>query len=1154
MKKNLLRLPYVLKQSKLAHISLIMKLSVFFMFLVVFQLQAINVNSQEARVNIQKNTLSLGELISEIEKQTEYLFVYTDNDIDLTQKVKLNAKNASVKQILTEVLKNNQLVYKFSNNYISLRHAGAKQIEATESTAGVTQQKVTLTGVVKDAQGLSIPGANIVVKGTTIGTVTDLDGNFSLQVPVGSVIEVSYVGYVSKEVKVNNAKPLNLVLEEDAQALEAVVVVGYTTQKKADLTGAVSSVKVSGLNDLAVTGINNALQGRMSGVTVLPSSGAPGATTSVRIRGMGTFGNNEPLYVIDGMPAENMNDINPSDIERIDVLKDAASAAIYGSRAANGVVIIQTKKGKNGKVSVAFNTHHGVSTPQKKLELLTAKQRNYIHLEAYQNAIDDGNLSISPFDKDPRDYYYSDYAQQTRTNWQDEVFQSAYQGNYDLAISGGTDRVKYNIMGGHLTQDGIVKKSGFNRTTFRINTEIEVLKGLTVAENLMISHSNQKIVPDMGYFSGAITSSLLFDPAVPVYAEGGGYSGVGELAADLRNPVAIVDRADHKKVRDRIFGNVYAQYVFLKDFTLKTDFGYDWSKWSDKEFNPKFLEPGGKSDTNQLTQKDWIGSRWMNTTTLKFDKQMKRHHVMAMAGYSYEEYNMEFTNTRGSGFVSEDPSQRYMSAATNILWAQGGREEWALLSYFGRLDYSFADRYLLSLNFRSDGSSKFAKDNRWGYFPSVSAGWRISEEPFFEPAKKVVSNLKIRGSWGKLGNQNIYSNYPTKTIINNTTDDDGYNVVFGKGGSYVTAGRYEATLANPDLKWEVTTQTDLGLDVTFFGKLDLGLDYYNKESTNVLIQVPAPSLAGVTSSPWQNAAKVRNRGFDANVAYHTNIKDFQLNVYGNISTVKNEVLALGNGNSAIFTSSYRGTNITRTVVGEPIAHFFGYKTDGIFRTQDAIDTYLNKKGEKIQPDAHLGDLKFVDVNGDGVIDDKDKTNIGNGFPDFTYGFGADLGYKGFDLNFFFQGVAGYDILNAMTFEGMFVDIRYNQFADIMDRYHPVNNPNGSLPRVVISERDKNGNNKPSDYYISSGDYLRLKSLTLGYTFDKKLTRKIGLEKLRIYVTGQNLFTITKYKGYDPDLGDTSASETDHFGVTEVGVDRGQFPQPRTFVIGANINF
>ena len=1152
MKKNLLRLPYVLKQSKLTRSVYIMKLSVFFMFILVFQLHAGNVNSQEAQVTLRKSTLSLKELISEVEKQTDYLFVYTDNDIDLAQQVKFNGKKASVKQILAEALKNKQLAYSFSNNYISLRHAPVKQEAIAKEPAAVVQQKVTVTGVVKDTDGAAIPGANIVVKGM-MGTVTDTNGKFSLQVPVGAVVEVTYIGYVSKEFKITNQRHLNIVLEEDTQALEAVVVVGYTTQKKADLTGAVSSVKVESLNDMAVTGINNALQGRMSGVTVLPSSGAPGATTSVRIRGMGTFGNNEPLYVIDGMPAESMNDINPSDIERIDVLKDAASAAIYGSRAANGVVIIQTKKGKSGKVNIAFNTYHGVATPQKKLQLLTAKQRNLIHLEAYQNAIDDGSLTIMPGAIDPRDYYYSDYAQTTRTNWQDEVFTDAYQGNYDLSVSGGSEKMKYNIMGSHLTQDGIVKKSGYNRTTFRVNTEIEIIKGLTLAENLLISHSNRKTVPDMGYFSGAISSALLFDPAVPVYTEDGKYSGVGALAADLRNPVAIVDRADNKTIRDRIFGNVYLQYNFLKYFTIKTDFGYDWSKYAEKVFSPKFIEAGGISDTNLLTETNTGTTRWMNTSSLKFEKQMNRHRLMALAGYSFEEYNAEATSVRGSGFISEDPSQRYMSAATKIVWGQGVREEWALLSYFGRLDYSWADRYLLSVNFRSDGSSKFASNNRWGYFPSVSAGWRISEEPFFAPLKDVISNLKIRGSWGKLGNQNIYSNYPTKVIVANTTDSDGYNVVFGKGGSNVSLGRYESTMANPDLKWEVTTQADLGLDISFFGKLDLGLDFYNKESSDVLIRVPIPSLAGV-SNPWRNVAKVRNRGFDASVAYNTNIQNFKLNVFGNIAVVRNKVLALGNGSNSMFTSSYRSVSISRTTVGEPIAHFYGYKTDGIFRTQQEVDSYVNSKGKKIQPYAQVGDMKFVDYNNDGEINDKDKTNLGNGFPDFTYGFGADLGYKGFDLNFFFQGVAGYDIMNGMTFEGMFVDPRYNQFADIMNRFHPVNNPEGTGPRVVVRDLNKNGNYQPSDYYISKGDYLRLKSLTLGYTIDKKLTRKVGLEKIRLYFTGQNLFTITKYKGYDPDLGDTSATEMNHYGVTELGVDRGQFPQPRTFIFGANINF
>lgn len=951
----------------------------------------------------------------------------------------------------------------------------------------------------------------------------------------------------NKDSLINKTKEVAL-----SSSLNDLIVVGYTVQKKADLTGAVSSVKLNDLRDLSVTGINSALQGRIPGVTVLPSSGAPGATTSIRIRGMGTFGNNEPLYILDGIPVENINDINPTDIESINILKDAASAAIYGSRAANGVVIIETKKGKNGKPMVSFNTYHGVAMPQKFIKLLTAKQRNMIHLEAYQNAVNDG-MSLLPGKNDPRNYYYSDYAQMTRTNWQDEVFTKAYQSNYDLSVAGGGNKIKYNISGSHLNQNGILRKSSFERTTFRINTQINLNEYLSTGENLMIVHSRQNIVPDMGYFDGAVTSALLFDPSVPVYTDDGSYSGVGALAADLRNPVAIINRADHKKIRNHIFGDFYLKYSLWKSLTLKTDFGYDWSNWEEKEFNPKFLEAGGKSDVNQLTQQNWTSTRWMNTTTFKFEKDFDFHHIMVMAGYSFEEYNMEYTNTRGSGFISEEPSQRYMSAATNIVWAQGGREQWALLSLFGRIDYSFAKRYLMSVSFRSDGSSKFIRNNRWGYFPSLSAGWRISEEKFFIPLKSAINNLKIRGSWGKLGNQNIYSNYPTKTIIANTTDNDGYNVVFGKNET-VKTGRYEATIANHNLRWEVTTQTDIGLDLSFFNRLDISFDIYNKESKNVLIQVPVTSLAGVSIDPWQNAAKVRNKGYDFNIAYHTYLEDFQFTVFGNLSHVNNEVLELGNGKNALFTSSYRGTNITRTIVGEPIAHFYGYKTDGIFKSQDAIDNYTNRQGTKIQPDAHLGDLKFVDINGDGIIDDLDKTNIGNGFPRFTYGFGADLLYKGFDMNFFFQGVSGYNILNAMTFEGMFVDVRYNQFAAILDRYHPVNNPHGNLPRVIIGDRDANNNRKPSDYYINNGDYLRLKSITIGYTLKRKWIHKLGLEKFRIYMTAQNLFTITQYKGYDPDLGDTYASETNHYGVTEVGVDRGQFPQPRTFILGANINF
>lgn len=1016
------------------------------------------------------------------------------------------------------------------------------------------QSEITVKGVVTDASsGEALIGVSVVVKNTTIGASTDLDGAYTIKVPEDAILVFSYVGFITHEIKVNGKTTIDVKLKEDARSLEEVVVVGYTTQKKADLTGAVASVKMSNLNDMSTSSINSALQGRMSGVTVLQSSGAPGSGTSIRVRGMGTFGNNDPLYIIDGMPADNMNDVNPSDIERIDVLKDAASAAIYGSRAANGVVIIQTKKGlEGGKINVAFNTYHGVATPQRKLDVLNAADRNMIHLEAYDNDLATGAIKQEDYDKGTA-YYRTADSGISRTNWQDEVFSnSAYQSNYDLSISGGSKTAKYNVMAGNLNQNGILKETNFNRTTFRVNTEFDIVKNLKFGENLMITHSKQSIVPDMEA-SGAIISALRFDPAVAVYdpTSSSGFSGSGPLGTDLQNPVAIYERADRKRTRDRIFGNVYAQYTFLDNFTLKTDFGYDRSQWQDKWFVSRVPEPGRASNSNELTLRDWTSVRWLNTTTLKYDKTIGQHQLMVLGGHSYEQYNMNYTNSRGTGFISEDPSQRYLSAATTIAWMQGGREEWALDSYFGRLDYSFGGKYLFSASFRADGSSKFEKGNRWGYFPSLSAGWRISEESFFSGLKESIENLKLRASWGKLGNQNIFSNYPTKLIINNTTDDDGYNVVFGQGET-ATIGRYEATIANPDLKWEVTTQTDFGFDISFLGKFDFGFDYYEKKSKDVLIQITAPSLAGIVSDPWYNAAEVRNRGYDANLSFNTNIKEFKINSYANIGSVKNEVLSMGARTIPIYNSSYRSTNITRTIAGEPISHFYGYKTAGIFKSQSEIDSYVNEKGEKLQKNAAPGDIKFVDVNGDGVIDGNDRTNIGSGFPDFTYGFGTDIEYRGFDLSIFFQGVAGYDIFNALKYEGMFVESRYNQFDRIKDRFHATENPNGTLPRVTI--KDPNGNRNISDYYVDKGDYLKLKTLTLGYTFDHKILSKLKLQKLRVYGTVQNLFTITKYKGFDPDLGETYANDLDTFGVTEIGVDRGQFPQPRTFIFGVNVNF
>ena len=1015
--------------------------------------------------------------------------------------------------------------------------------------SSVMQQKKTIQGQVLDQTGTPIIGASVLVKGTTVGTITDIDGKFSLEAASNETLTISYIGYVSKDILVGNNSSLKITLKEDNKTLDEVVVVGYTTQKKADLSGAVSSVDTKELGDMAVTGLNHALGGKMSGVNVYQNSGAPGASASIRVRGLGTIGNNDPLYVIDGMPADNMNDINPNDIERIDVLKDAASAAIYGSRAANGVVIIQTKKGaRNEKIKVTFNTHHGFSALAKDIDVLSAEERNMIHTEAIQNANSAYGLN-NPIPE----YYSSDYAKTTRTNWMDEIMRTGYTGNYDLGFSGGSQQARYNVSLGYLTQDGILKNSAYDRLNFRVNTEMNVTKNFKVGENLLITHSVQDKVDDIGS-NGAIASALQFDPSVPVYEnqEDGIYSGSGELGADLRNPVAIVDRADRKFTRDRIFGNVYAEWEILKGLTAKTDFGYDWSSWQDKWFVCRVPEAGRKSDSNELTQQDWKSTHWMNTTTLKYDTEFGANKLMVMGGWSYEDYTKDYINGRGSNFVSEDPSQRFLECATTINWLISGREEWALMSGFARMDYSFADRYLLSASFRADGSSKFAKENRWGYFPSVSGAWRISEESFFEPVKDVVNSLKVRASWGMLGNQNIFNNYPTFSTVANTQDNDGYYAVFGKAETAV-GGRYESSIANKDIKWEVTTQTNVGIDLSLFNKFDLTADYFIKNSSDILLQVPITSVVGISSAPWVNSAEVRNSGFELNMSYNdVTASGLKYSVYGNFSTLNNEVISLGNGSEAIYGGSYRAYNITRTVVGEPMAHFFGMKTDGIFRSQAEIDQYVNDKGEKLQPNAVVGDVKFVDVDGNGVIDSEDRTNIGDGFPDFSYGFGFNLEYKGFDLAAAFQGVAGYQIFNALRYEGMFVDTRYNQYAGILDRFHPTNNPDGTLPRVTTV--DKNSNSQMSDLYVENGNYLRLKNITLGYTFPQSWTSKMNITKLRVYVTAQNLFTITKYSGFDPELGETYADSADNYGVTELAVDRGQFPQPRTFLFGINVNF
>ncbi len=1036
-----------------------------------------------------------------------------------------------------EKFKHTRMLATFCACFLFLSLPGVYATEYS-SVVEAQQSKKTITGIVYDENGETMIGANVVEKGTTNGAMTDIDGKFTLEVSENARLVISYIGYTSQELSVSGKTDFTIRMSGDTQALEEVVVVGYGTQKKANLTGAVATMKAGNIQNAPVTGLDHAMQGKMAGVTVYQNSGAPGASASVRIRGIGTIGENDPLYVVDGMPVSDLNDINPNNIERIDVLKDAAAAAIYGSRAANGVVLVQTKKGTaSDKINVTFNTHHGWQRAANKIETLSAADRNMIHSEAYKNS-----------GQDIPEYYSSPEAQMTQTNWQDEILDDfAYISNYDVGLSGGSDKAKYNVSAGHMANNGILKRTDFARTTFRINTTFDLSNKVRFGENLLISKNENGYANTTGEYTGALFSALVYHPDVPVYNSEGELSGA-ILGGDVQNPVGIINRRDRKENRTRILGNAYLEWDVVEGLKLKTDIGYDQTNSHDKWFVPRVPEEGRKSDNNELTEYDYTEERWISTTTLNYNKSYNKHTFDVLLGTSLEAADIDYRSSRVAGFISEDPDARYPSAGTEVKWYTGGREEWSLLSYFGRLDYNFDERYLLSLNLRGDASSKFAEENRWGWFPSFAAGWRVSEEAFFEDAKETISNLKIRGSWGQLGNQNIGSNYPLYTTIRNTTDSDGYNIVFGSGETSFI-GRYEDGIVNPDIKWEVTTQSNIGVDVSFFNnKLELIADYYKKKSSDILLQVPITSLAGVNTAPWVNAGEVENEGFEMALTYNNQDSEFRYSITGNFSTVSNEVTRLGAGTEAIYGSTFRGNTVSRTIVGEPIAHFFGLKTDGIFANTDEINAYTNVEGELIQPNATPGDLKFVDVDGNGIINADDRVNIGDGFPDFTYGLNFSAEYKGFDISMFMQGVEGYQVLNGLRYTGLFVDPRYNQMSDILDRWTETN-LGASIPRVALS--DPNGNRQISDFFVEDADYLRLKTLTLGYTLPKPVSNSLGIEKLRLYFTGQNLLTFTGYSGFDPEIGE---SYPDSYGITELGVDRGQYPQPKTFIFGLNINF
>jgi TonB-linked SusC/RagA family outer membrane protein len=1033
-----------------------------------------------------------------------------------------------------------------------------------------TYEEIMVSGKVtasENNQGL--PGVSIIVKGTTTGTATDSNGNYKIRVPDEKAILVfSFIGYVAEEVPVNARSVINISLLPDIKSLSEVVVIGYGTQEKKDLTGAISSISGQELVRVPTIGVDQALQGRMAGVQVTSNSGDPGSTASVRIRGVGTIGYNDPLFVIDGVPTVgfNLNSINPNDVESIDVLKDASSTAIYGSRAANGVVIVTTKRGKSGKTKFSFDTYHGVQNAWRKIPLLNGSEHATIVNEAIANA----NTQRTGTLIKPLEAFANPASVPTRADWQDELFKPAGIHDYQLSASGGNDKSTFAFSGSYRNQEGIILNSSFERFTFRLNSDHLITSKLKAGNSLTFSSSQSTNRISNDEWNGVLFNAVIMPPQLPVFLDSiSRYAQPEDFGPNYtqyygsgRNPVRQAVQDDRKDVIQRLLASGYAQFEIIPGLVLRSDIGIDLTTNKFKRYELSFFRDGSINPAI-LQQSVYDGRFWNWDNTLSFSRNFSNiHSLTAIIGTSaLDGYSEGFNAGRVGGFPSDAPVNRFLglgnpSSATN----SSSVGDFSLFSTFARAAYVFKEKYLVTATMRRDGSSKFLGDNKYGVFPSASIGWRISEEAFMKSIT-FLSDLKIRASWGETGNQEVGSNYPFLT----TVAPGGADYLFGNSQN-LTQGVAPVARGNQNIKWETVTQEDIGLDVALLdNRIFVTADYYIKETKDMLLQVPIPGLGGRAAAPFVNAGSVRNKGVELAITYRKSEGDFKYSIGFNGSHNTNEVTSLGVGKYLESPFLFRtGVTLTRTAVGQPIGAFYGYQTNGIFQSQEEINA-VNALGDPNMPyqadKTAPGDIRYKDIAGapdekgnptgpDGKIDANDRTFIGSGIPKINYGLNFNASYKNFDFSLFLQGVQGVDIINTTRYftEGVRNDAG-NKATSILDRWTP-ENTNTSVPRLTFD--DPNDNSRPSDRFVENGAYMRLKNVQLGYSIPGGLANRIGLSTCRVYVSTQNLFTLTKYEGFDPEVGVNQNNVGNQFRNLEVGVDRGIYPQARVFLVGINL--
>lgn len=993
-------------------------------------------------------------------------------------------------------------------------------------------QDITITGRVTSGEdGAGIAGATVRVKNTAIGALTDDNGSYRINVPEkGVTLIFSYVTLASQEVVVGESTVIDVELGMNIALMDEVVVIGYGTQKRSTISGSVSTINAGELTELPNLRIEQALQGRAAGIQVSQNSGSPGSALSVRIRGTGTIGDSEPLYVVDGIPVSGLDFLNVNDVESVSVLKDAASAAIYGARAANGVVLITTRQGKrNQKAVISYDGYYGTQSTWKKLNLLNAREYAILSNEAYIAA---GRIPLPQFSNPD--------ALGEGTDWQDELFTNAPIQSHQVSITGGNDRNTFALSGNYFSQEGIVgaDKSAFDRFTLRMNNTFQATDKLKIGSNLNLIALQRSAMPENNEFSTPLVRALNMDPITPVTLDDGTFAASLYSDTDIRNPLNQIALASDNFITNRIVGSLFAEYQFTEGLTFRSAFNLDATYAKRKLFSPSYqlYTTTGQAAANEqnllsavlVENPRWRTWLWENTLT--YTKTFaEKNNFTFLGGYSRQEGITEGLGGVKSDLPGNDPAAAYIANARDR--ESEGAYDWiteeAWVSYIARVNYDYDNRYLLSVTARRDGSSKFGENNRFGFFPSVSMGWVISNESFFKTS--AINFMKIRASWGQNGNDRIGA-YQFTSVVNT-----GQNYTFGTTET-ITNGSAPVTASNPNLRWETVVQSDLGIDMGLFNdRLTITTDIFLKQTKDMLVTIPILDHIGAEPSA-QNAGTIENRGIEFAAEYNEKIGDVRFSLGGNIAFIRNSVTSLGNGGQPVITGFLQSANgfISRTEVGNPVASFYGYVTDGIFQTQEEVAQHAAQEG------AQPGDIRFKDLNSDGIINQDDQTFIGNPSPDFTYGITGSVSYKGFDLNFFLQGTQGNDIYQGYTrYDFTYINVpnwRLNRWTGP--------GTSNDEPRVILS--DPNQNARISDRFVEDGSYMRMKNVQVGYTFPEAITSKINVSKLRLYVSGNNLFTFTGYRGLDPEIGTR--------GSLEIGIDRGFYPQARSVLGGINVSF